>query len=399
MKKNINTIFLSYLLILIFFSIFFLFFKYQTGNDSTIAEWLINYEGGFTKRGLIGQISIIFARLSGLELRFIIYLLQIFSCFLYFICIFNFFKFYKFDRISLLALYSPIFILYPIAEIEVLARKEILVFILYFLYLFALQRNYLSYFLLSIYFIFAILIWEPIIFYLPIFIAIEIIQRKIEKINLEFAKVILCFVPGLLIGLIIALNPISAESYIIMQNVLKNEFGEACYGACSLLFSKSTISQQFSDNMPHYSIEVFLRYFLIILIGFGPLFILLKSSNLRNKKLFFFGIFDNLLFPLLLCLTPVLILFAMGYDWGRWVNITYVFTIIFYFCLSKNNYLEFKKKINNNIIFKLNKNTYIILFIIFCFSWNPKTVMTGDIGSFPAYRVPYKAVKTLINNF
>ena len=47
-----------------FFSVFFLYRKHHVGNDSTIAEWLINYYGGFTKRGLIGEISIFSSKLE-----------------------------------------------------------------------------------------------------------------------------------------------------------------------------------------------------------------------------------------------------------------------------------------------------------------------------------------------
>ena len=47
-----------YILILFIFSVFYLHGKYNVGNDSTVSEWLINYEGGFTKRGLIGQTAI-----------------------------------------------------------------------------------------------------------------------------------------------------------------------------------------------------------------------------------------------------------------------------------------------------------------------------------------------------
>ena len=38
----------------------------------------------------------------------------------------------------------------------------------------------------------------------------------------------------------------------------------------------------------------------------------------------------------------------------------------------------------------------IILFIVFAFSWNPKTALSGDIGSFPIYRIPYKSIKMLL---
>ena len=61
--NNFNKFFKSYLIVLFIFAVFFLFQKYEVGNDSTISEWLINYEGGFTKRGIIGQISIYFTYL------------------------------------------------------------------------------------------------------------------------------------------------------------------------------------------------------------------------------------------------------------------------------------------------------------------------------------------------
>ena len=62
MKKNINNYIIFYLFVLIIFSYFYLYIKHTVGNDSTISEWLINYEGGFTKRGLIGQLAIFKSR-------------------------------------------------------------------------------------------------------------------------------------------------------------------------------------------------------------------------------------------------------------------------------------------------------------------------------------------------
>ena len=64
-KKYLNL----YISTLFIFSVFYLHGKYNVGNDSTISEWLINYEGGFTKRGLIGQIAINFSELFNYSLR------------------------------------------------------------------------------------------------------------------------------------------------------------------------------------------------------------------------------------------------------------------------------------------------------------------------------------------
>ena len=76
MKKNINFYIFTYLTILFFFSVFFLYQKHQVANDSTISEWLINYEGGFTKRGLIGQLSIYLSNFFIIKLREGIFILQ-----------------------------------------------------------------------------------------------------------------------------------------------------------------------------------------------------------------------------------------------------------------------------------------------------------------------------------
>ena len=74
MTENINKNLFLYLLILLFFSIFFLYEKHNVGNDSTISEWIINYAGGFTKRGLIGEICI-FSILK--------FILKMFACHFY----------------------------------------------------------------------------------------------------------------------------------------------------------------------------------------------------------------------------------------------------------------------------------------------------------------------------
>ena len=58
-KKN----FLLFIIFSIIFAVFFLYIKHNVGNDSSISEWLINYNGGFTRRGMGGEIAIIIANL------------------------------------------------------------------------------------------------------------------------------------------------------------------------------------------------------------------------------------------------------------------------------------------------------------------------------------------------
>ena len=397
MKKSLKVYLSCYLVILLSFAYFFLSIKYEVGNDSTISEWLINYEGGFTKRGLIGQIAIETSRYFDISLRFTIFLFQSFIVTLYFFLLFNLLKKLKYERIIILSIFTPIFILYPIAEIEVLARKEIIVFCSFLLYLFIPRKNKFKTIGFIIFLIFAMLVWEPIIVFFPLILLFEIIENKIKKIDLNLFKILMCFIPSFIIALIIFFEPLTAEQHAIMAHVLKNEFGENCYMSCGRLLTVP-IEKNFQEVYERYSIEIFIRYSLIILIGFLPLLVLFYNSSLKNKKLLLFNKFNKLIYTFLIGLLPVVLLFAFGFDWGRWVNITYVILIIIYFKLLSNNYLVLNlKNCRKNFIYKIKGKTYIIVFILSCFGWNPKTVITGDVASFPGYRIPYKVFKILSN--
>ncbi len=112
MNKKFKNYLILYLSFLFFISIFVLYTKHNVGNDSTISEWLINYSGGFTKRGIIGEISIFFSRLFDQNLRDIIYIFQLSILGIYYILIYIFFKNLYLERYFLLAIFSPIFIIY-----------------------------------------------------------------------------------------------------------------------------------------------------------------------------------------------------------------------------------------------------------------------------------------------
>ena len=399
MKKNINFYIFIYLSILFLFSVFFLYQKHDVANDSTISEWLINYEGGFTKRGLIGQLAIYLSNFFIIKLRDTIFILQILLVGIYFFLIYHFLKNIFYNKIFIFAIFTPIFILYPVAEIEVLARKEIFIFIYLLTYTFIpieekKYKFYYKFFLFPV----AVLIWEPVIFFILFFFFLDLIENNIKKINKLFCFKIISYFPSILLALYIALNPISEESHNLMRSSLMENFNENCYMSCQLLKTKSSIYQQFQGNFDKYSIEIFVRYILIIIIGFGPLFILLFNSKLKNK-IFFLDKFNNLLFPYLILLSPVIFLFAMGYDWGRWVNISYVISIISFIYIYKYNLVTLSEEfLDYKLLKNINKKIFIFIVVIYCFGWNPKTAITGDVASFPGYRIPYKTLKIILRD-
>ncbi len=403
--KKFDNYFFLYLSLLFLFGIFWLYIKHSVGNDSTISEWIINYQGGFIKRGLIGEICFQIAIHFDLSLRFVIFLFQSLIYTIFLILIYRFFRNIPTNLIIILSIFTPIFLLYPVAEIEVLARKETFIFIGFLLFLNISNFNYSSN--LPLFYVFFVLpiiclIWEPVVFFFPFIASVLIIRLRHNQITALLSKITISFIPALIVAMIIATNPITPENHLIMESSLKENFGEDCYMACGMLLSRSSIISQFVQNFESVTFDGLIRYPLIILIGFAPIFLLSFNSKLK-KEILFFKHFKNLLHPILLLLTPAFFLFTMMGDWGRIVNISYTFTALFYFYLLQNNLIKINLgKITKKISFIQNKKPLLVIcFVLYAFGWTPQTSLRGDVSSFPGYRVPYKTVKILyqkINN-
>ena len=390
--------FLIFILINIVLAIFWLDIKHEVRNDSSISEWLINYQGGFTRRGLGGEFGLALANLLDISLRRSIFLIQITIHSSYLALIYFYFKKLKFNIIQLFALYVPIFLLYPIAELEVLGRKEMLLFLFFLVTIFFSSRkynakivNYLIFFISPI----VCLIWEQVVLFFPFFASVLIVKNNLKTFKQAFNKLLIIFFPGIITFIYIFITPLSGSGHEIMCNFLENNFGERCYMSASMLIS-STI--HFDTLWIHDNAQFvhYLRYILIFLIGFAPLNILVSKSNFVKKDNFITKNFRprSLFFILYI---PTILLFIYGYDWGRWINITYTFSILFYVYLLKNSIIESEFKIKNLIINKIvnNKSLILFIFLIFAFFWNPKTAITGDIATNTGYKIIYNTSKKI----
>ena len=168
LEKNYRFILKNYIFVLGVLSIYYLIVRNNVLSNNAMTEWVINYQGGFVRRGFLGEIIFQISNLFNLNLRFSFLILQSFLYTYYYILIYNLLKNIRPNYFILLSIFSPIFILFPIAELEALGRKEILIFIalivsinLYFKYL----NNNLLVIFISIVFPILILIYEASIFY------------------------------------------------------------------------------------------------------------------------------------------------------------------------------------------------------------------------------------------
>ena len=403
LKKNWSNYFQIYVFALIFFGIFFLYSKHDVGNDSSLSDWLINYEGGFVRRGLIGELITNFSSILSLKLRDSILIFQLVFFLSYYFLIILFCKNLVQNRLVILAIFSPIFILYPVAEIEALGRKELVIFTIFLSYLFFDIKNFqvqLTYKLLL--FPISILTWEPIIFFFSFIFLIDLFVFQIKSFDKKFFCILFSYFASIFFVMLIYFNPFSVENYNIMKNFLKIEFGEACYMSCGYVGQQSanSFSELYKMFYEKFKFSYALRYLLIIIVGFFPLCFLYTYSKAKSKKeLFIVSKFKNLFFPFLLAFLPSTVLYLMMYDWARVVHISYTFSILTFLYLIKKNFIEISsQKIRINFISKLSKKFFILVFLVFSFSWNPKVVMPDDVASKPVYAIPYKFYKLFLKN-
>ena len=403
MKKKLSddwsSYYLYYILILIVCGVFILYSKHDVGNDSSLSDWLINYSGGFVRRGLVGQIVLEFAYFFSIKLRDAIVIFQIISFVTYYLLVFFLLRKTLTNRLLILSVFSPVFILFPIAEIEAFGRKEIFILLVVILYFFSNIRDIKTQLIFK-FFIFpiSILIWEPAIIFYPYLLLIDLVVFKITKLNKNLIWLFLSYLVVFLVTIFVYLNSISSENFDLMRNTLIKDFGENCYMSCLFVGNQSQNSLMELANANAVIVKPLhiIRYTLIVLIGFYPLFNLLQISKLNNKELFFLSNYKNLIFPFIVVFSPALILYVLMYDWGRIVHISYSFMLLSYIFLLKNNLIKIDQdKLSQNIFINLSNKMFFILFIIFCLCWNPKTVMRADIATNSFYKIIYNSSKRI----
>ena len=304
-SEKFNKYFGIYLLILATCATIALYFKSSVANDSTISEWLINYQGGLIRRGLLGEISFQLASIFELELRSVIFYFQT-SAYLFFLFLnYVFFKSLKHNIVSLFAIFTPIFLLYPVAEIEVLARKEIFLYIYFFgIYYISLLGNksekILNYYILFITPIIC-MIWELMVLFFPFIVGYLVFLRSIKSFQ-SFFKNCLLFIPSILIVIYFFKFPITKDQHLIMQEVLMTDFGEKCYMSCQLLRSRdiNSFGNLFYHTLGTRDFEDIIiwitRYTLILIVGFSPLLLISYYSNIKKDNIFTRFGFKNLFF-------------------------------------------------------------------------------------------------------
>ena len=335
------------------------------------SDWLINYEGGFVRRGFIGEILYLFHKLLFIDLDKIIlfFVVSIYISISFFL--FKSIQYIENNYENILIFLSPGFFIYPIMNSGVIGRKDILfIFCIAFFVFFEKKINN-KYLFPSL--IVAILILcfshASFIFYSPylIFLYFLIKQNRNLKIKkLEIFSIILT-----ILITAISLQYFSGSEIITKQICLSvKEFANKSCGIDDQLFwlgmpfdiriprQLNFYKALFPNNLFVYTLSTILVFFFIS--------IRLKNSKFNNLILNSKFITPFFIFILLFIFTsPV---YFLSIDWGRYIYLSYSATFFIYiFCL-KEKILTFKKY-NFLWLHGLNKISLVLFISLFCFSW------------------------------
>jgi hypothetical protein len=384
---NNNKILSTYFLYLILGSVFYLTFHIgEFPNKYTYTDWLINYEGGFVRRGLLGQIIFELSKFLNMKLQFILLFTQIAIYFTYFFLFYLLFLKRKINFFWILIIFSPILLLYPLTELEALGRKDIFV-ISFFLIFSMINYKTLNRLIASFILLFGLscLIHEITIFYIFHYLFVLHLKNKFFN-NQKIAKkhYLIFFV---FLGVLLYLN-LFLHNFVIIENIV-NSYNYDDFTSESGSFShiSPSIDSVFLKTFNNISIVTVVRYGFIFLINTAPLVYFVKLKDEHTNKYFKF---NNIFFIILLLSIP---LYLLIFDWGRIIYINHNFFIIIVILIFNMNLIDekyFQKKLDN-----LNKIFKIFFFIIICLSFSPKILITDDLASFPLYRSVTKIIKII----
>ena len=268
---KINLFFKIYIIAIFFSSILILYHKFLYPTDWTTSEWLINYHGGFVRRGLIGELLLLINQFLNLNPRYLVYIFEVILLAFYYYLIIKFIKI-KFTPILVLIIFSPLSFIYPVAESETLARKETLLFCIYIIFLISLISHNLklSFFVTIILLPIMNLIWEGTFFYIPFFILTFISQDK----KIEFKKLIfflLSFTPYLFTLYFLFNAKASEEGLLLMCEAIR----EPCFASMNYL--DESLDHNINQLLSSFKIQYLIRHLFIFIICFYAIFSLLNK--------------------------------------------------------------------------------------------------------------------------
>tara|TARA_B100001063_G_scaffold227901_1_gene238797 strand:+ start:175 stop:1359 length:1185 start_codon:yes stop_codon:yes gene_type:complete len=341
---------------------------YLEYSDWQYADWLINYQGGFIRRGLTGEILFQIYNITNIKLDLLILLFVWSILFLIMFFLIKSLKYLNNSRLDTLIFLSPGFFIYPIMNSEIIGRKDILLFAAVGILVFY-ERNFKSKFLL-LYLVTTIfyisLSHSGLLFYIPYLIFLFILIKINRNEKIDFREILIILIGTTFVLFFIYSNQGSKFQVIEICNSIKNFVLENCQNRAQFGWLSTPVEEHMKfktrSNLDNYVLFYLVSLVLVfIFIGIKLFFSKFEtySSNLNKIRP---------LYILLVLFFLTLPVYILGYDWGRYISMSYYCSFFIYiFCIKKKMIIfdisKTKLKLN------LPKYAFVFFVLIYTVGW------------------------------
>ena len=301
---------------------------YKHKEAFTIGDWLINYQGGFVRRGLLGEVIINLSYLTNLNPGLITSYTHMLFYFLFFL--FSFLAINQQNNLKnhWILIFSPFLFYFQIFDFYGGFRKEIIFFSIFAFLVWSFNKFEEKtidkiFFTTLVFYSFLILSHEIFIFFLPYILVAYLLKVEIEKKRLIYLT--LCSLPSLICFVFSILNPGDREIVEKIFLSLENQNYKMSGGAIEWLMEDrnhgiNTVKEYIEkfNYVSKYSVII-----LLSLLAYYPLREIFKkiAEKKINLIMFFLPLFGTFLIS------------YMAVDWGRFIYINLV--SIFFISLIK----------------------------------------------------------------
>lgn len=373
MKKYDLNFSLIIIINLFLFAIILQFYRSLNWSGDTwqISEWLINYQGGFIRRGLPGEIIFWIYKNTNIQANTI----AIFISGIFFLFLIILFLRINNRRIPLVLIFSSLLLGSPAYE-SFIIRKDVLGLVLLFLcLLFLKEENKYKYKIIGVNIIGSIAILSHEVFFFYGFPAIILIHYISRSSNIF--KSIGIFLPILCAFIICSLFKGDYESAHIINESLSKVWRNIGDGNCcqhpsaaidALQWSTEKSIQMCLNTFTNFSRGIYTPVAWILTIYFCFIYLLKfipskkyfnnTENNERDKSMLFFLLSIQLFF-----ISP---LFFLGVDYGRWIFLWTASSTLIYLVGCK---LHSSSILANKLLMRINLQE---LASRLYFPWEPK---------------------------
>jgi len=327
------------------------------------SDWLINYQGGFVRRGLIGEFFYRVYTFFNIPLDIVVlFFVSLFYLFFAFFFI-KILKKISFNLTNTLIIFSPLSFLYPFMDQKVSGRKDIMFILSILILCFFLEKikfQHQKYLVISLILI-TTFSHSGFFVYIPLFLLIFFIINHNENfLRILRELIIIGFGATTLFVLIMFNTSVSDSSIIDICNSI-SEYLPRCGNSdyietlnWSMQYEIQLVNQIWNKQ------NYISFYFIAFLIANFPLMYVLFYSKIEKKKLSNI----NPLFIFILINIFTLPIYYIGADYGRYMYLSYLSLSIIYFKSLSSNFLTPQIKLRN-----INKYFAVLIIFLFSFTW------------------------------